>query len=121
MLIAHGSRRAEANADLAFVAGQLLARGRYPIVEVSYLEMAEPTIESAGTRCVAQGATHVILLPYFLSPGKHVAEDLAAVRDRLQARIPQCRFTLADPLGRHPLIVDVLEMRARDAGPDQGS
>lgn len=114
LLIAHGSRRAEANADLEHVAAGLRNRGRYPIVQVSFLELAEPGIEAGGASCVDHGATDVILLPYFLSPGKHVVEDLTAARDRLAARFPGVRFVLAEPLGRHPLLLDVLEQRARD-------
>lgn len=114
LLIAHGSRRAEANADLEFIAAQLRARGRYPIVGVSYLELAEPTIAAGGAQCVAAGATEVILVPYFLSPGVHVVDDLAEARDKLQQRFPQVRFALAEPLGRHPLLVDVVEQRANE-------
>jgi sirohydrochlorin ferrochelatase len=114
LLIAHGSRRPEANADLEYVAGQLRERGRYPVVRVSFLELAEPGIDAAGESCVEQRATDVILLPYFLSPGKHVAEDLTAARARLAERFPAVRFVLAEPLGRHPLLVDVLEQRARE-------
>src|SRR5438874_196384 len=76
LLIAHGSRKAEANADLAFVADRLRDRGRYPIVRVAYLELAEPTIADGGAACAAGGATEVILLPYFLSAGVHVRDDL---------------------------------------------
>ena len=115
LLIAHGSRRAEANADLEFVAAELRARGRYGIVRVSYLELAEPNIEAGGAQCVEAGATTVILLPYFLSPGVHVVEDLTEARDKLSARFPQVRFVLAEPLGRHPLLVDVVEQRANEA------
>jgi len=114
LLIAHGSRRAEANADLEFVAAELRARGRYPTVRVSYLELAEPNIEAGGVLCVEAGATEVILLPYFLSPGVHVAEDLTAARDALGTRFPDVRFVLAEPLGRHPLLVDVVEQRAAE-------
>jgi len=114
LLIAHGSRRAAANADLSHVAAELRERGRYPIVQVSFLELAEPNIEGGGVLCVEAGATDVILLPYFLSPGKHVVEDLTAARDRLSERFPTVRFVLAEPLGRHPLILDVLEQRARE-------
>ncbi len=113
LLIAHGSRRPEANADLEYVADRLRERGRYPVVQVSYLELAKPDIEGGGARCVDAGATDVILLPYFLSPGKHVVDDLAAARDRLAERFPGVRFVLAEPLGRHPLLIDVLEERAR--------
>ncbi|AWM40016.1 Sirohydrochlorin ferrochelatase [Gemmata obscuriglobus] len=115
LLIAHGSRRPEANADLEFVAASLRARGRYPVVQVSYLELAEPDIETGGAQCVGAGATDVLLLPYFLSPGIHVAEDLTEAREKLSARFPWVRFALAEPLGRHPLLIDVLEQRARAA------
>ncbi len=115
LLIAHGSRRAEANADLEFVAAALRERGRYPVVRVSYLELAEPNIAAGGALCVAAGATDVVLVPYFLSPGVHVAEDLTVARDELSARFPGVRFVLAEPLGRHPLLVDVVEQRAGEA------
>lgn len=115
LLIAHGSRRAEANADLHHVAEQILARGRYPVVQVSYLELAEPTIPAGGELCVRQGAMEVVMLPYFLSAGVHVREDMEAARAELAARFPHVTFTLAEPLGRHPLLLDVVEDRAREA------
>ena len=120
LLVAHGSRRPEANADLEFVAAALRDRGRYPVVRVSYLELAEPSIEAGGAQCVDAGATDVILVPYFLSPGVHVVEDLTAARAALAARFPHVRFALAEPLGRHPLLVDVVEQRANEAsgGPE---
>lgn len=114
LLIAHGSRRPEANADLEFVAAALRERGRYHFVCASYLELAEPNIEDGGVRCVEAGAAEVVLLPYFLSPGVHVAEDLTAARDALAVRFPQVRFALAEPLGRHPLLIDVVEQRANE-------
>lgn len=113
LLIAHGSRRPEANADLEFVAQALRARG-HAIVRVAYLELVEPNIETGGAQCAEAGATEVILLPYFLSPGVHVVEDLTEARDKLGARFPQVRFVLAEPLGRHPLLVDVVEQRAQE-------
>ena len=114
LMIAHGSRRPEANADLEYVAARMRERGRYPVVQVAYLELADPGIEAGGVLCVEAGATDVILLPYFLSPGKHVAEDLTAARDRLGGRFPAVRFVLAEPLGRHPLLLDVIDQRARE-------
>jgi sirohydrochlorin ferrochelatase len=115
LLIAHGSRRPEANADLEYIAGGLRDRGRYPIVQVSFLELAEPNIEAGGTVCVDLGATEVILLPYFLSAGVHVVEDLTESRNRLSERFPSVQFVLAAPLGRHALLLDIVEERAREA------
>jgi sirohydrochlorin ferrochelatase len=115
LLIAHGSRQAEANDDLHFVAQELRRRGPFAIVAESFLELATPTIEDAATECVKLQAERVILLPYFLSAGQHVQRDLTAIRDRLAERYPDVEFVLAEPIGRHPLVLDVLLERARAA------
>jgi sirohydrochlorin ferrochelatase len=115
LLIAHGSREAEANADLYHAVAELRRRGTYPVVEAAFLELAELTGEQAGIRCVEQGARRVILVPYFLSAGVHVRRDLTEIRRRLAERYPQVEFRLAAPLGRHALLVDVLADRARQA------
>ena len=115
LLIAHGSRNPEANADLHHVAAGLRQRG-YAIVEPSYLELAEPDIDNGGARCVERGADRVILVPYFLSAGVHVRRDLTAARERLAERFPAVEFRLAEALGRHPLLLDVVAERVREAG-----
>src|SRR5438445_4650787 len=116
LLIAHGSRQQQANEDLHDLVEQLRARRAYAIVEASFLELAEPSILEGGKNCVAQGARSVILLPYFLSAGVHVRRDLTEARARLRARFPEVEFRLAEPLGRHPLLVEVVVERAREAG-----
>src|SRR5262245_5424074 len=115
LLIAHGSRQDEANADLYYVVQAMRRRGRYAFVEASFLELAEPTIEEGAARCVQQGARCLVLLPYFLSAGVHVRRDLTEVRDRLAERYPHAEFRLAEPLGRHPLLLEVVAERAREA------
>jgi sirohydrochlorin ferrochelatase len=115
LLIAHGSRRPEANADLEFVAADMRRRGRFGFVQCSYLELAEPDIHTCGTKCVEAGATSVVMLPYFLSPGRHVTEDLTAARDQLAAAFPHVTFTLAAPLAGHPKLLDAVADRAAEA------
>jgi sirohydrochlorin ferrochelatase len=115
LLIAHGSRRPDANADLAYLVGQLRDRSRFPLVEGSFLELAEPTVAQAAARCVEQGAERILLVPYFLSAGVHVQRDLAGLRDELSRRYPAVNVRLAEPLGRHPLLVDVVSERADEA------
>jgi sirohydrochlorin ferrochelatase len=115
LLIAHGSRLETANQDLATLADQLRARRIYPIVEIAYLELAEPTILDAGNSCVQQGAERVFLLPYFLSAGAHVTNDLERFRLELAARFPRVRFTLCKPLSSHPLLVEIVIDRLRES------
>jgi sirohydrochlorin ferrochelatase len=114
LLIAHGSSQAEANADLHHLAETLRQRG-YGIVVASFLELAEPGIAAGGARCVELGAARVVMVPYFLSAGVHVRRDLTEARAQLAARFPHVKFRLAEPLGRHPLLAEVVLERVREA------
>lgn len=115
LLIAHGSRRPEANADLEFLAEKLRHRDQFSHVQPSFLELCEPGIIAGGIICAEKGATQVIMVPYFLSAGIHVVEDLTEARDQLRSRFPSVHFLLAEPLGRHPLLQDVVKDRVRQA------
>lgn len=108
LLIAHGSRRAEANADLDRLAELLRARDLYPIVETSYLDVTQPDIPAGGRNCVARGADRVLMLPYFLSAGSHVVDDLEAHRRTLSAEFPNVKFELCPPLGLHPKMLEIV-------------
>lgn len=119
LLIAHGSRQPEANDDLRHVAEVVRREGMRSvpasIVEASFLELAAPSIPEGARLCVAAGAKRVVMLPYFLSAGLHVREDLQRFRDELHAAHPDVEFVLAEPLGRHPLLIDVVLQRAAEA------
>ena len=73
ILVDHGSRRGESNQLLEEVAAAFARRfaERYPIVEPAHMELAEPTIAAAYARCVERGAERIVVVPYFLGPGKH--------------------------------------------------
>jgi sirohydrochlorin ferrochelatase len=117
ILIAHGSREEEANADLRHLAEELTRAGEYELVSAAYLELASPTIDEAAATCIGQGAGRLILLPHFLSAGVHIKRDLGSIRTRLAERFPEVDVRLADPIGRHPLLVQVLRDRAKEAKP----
>jgi sirohydrochlorin ferrochelatase len=111
LLIAHGSRNSGANDDLRYVAEQMSQRKLVEIVETGYLELATPTIAEAAQKCVFAGARCVLMVPYFLSAGVHVRQDLAAMRQRLAQKFWHVEFRLGEPLGRHPLLLDIVADR----------
>ena len=99
---------AAANADLLQLAEQLRSRLPGHVIETAYLELTEPTIPQGAARCVTLGATRVLLLPYFLSAGTHVTEDLRRFRAQFAEQWPSVRFDLCPPLGLHPLMLDIV-------------
>ncbi len=117
LLIAHGSRRPDANADLVRLAGMLRPRLPDEIIEIAYLELAAPTIPEGLERCLASGATRIRMLPFFLSAGSHVTQDLEAFRAEFAKVHPDRTVELCPPLGLHPRIVDILLDRLSEAGP----
>ena len=114
LLIAHGSRRAAANADLVRLAELVRARRPAEIVEIAYLELADPTIPQGAARCVERGATVVKMSPFFLSAGTHIAEDLTGFRSEFETQYPGVRFQLCPPLGLHPLLVEAVFERMNE-------
>ncbi|WP_166819775.1 sirohydrochlorin chelatase [Thalassoroseus pseudoceratinae] len=115
LLIAHGSRRPEANADLVTLATQVRERSDFAAIEVAYLELTEPTIPQGIAACVQPGIENVRLLPYFLSAGVHVIEDLEQHRQDAEKKYPHVTFELCPPLGLHPKIIDVVLDRSEES------
>jgi sirohydrochlorin ferrochelatase len=114
LLIAHGSRRPEANRDLVHLAEMLRPRVPGKLVEIGYLELAEPSIPAGLQKCVDQGARQIGMLPWFLSAGSHVTEDLTRFRDEFMAAHQDVSVSLHPPLGLHPLMVEILLARLEE-------
>jgi len=111
VVVDHGSRRAEAaRYHEAFVESW---RARHPdlVVEAAHLELVEPSIDTAFDRCVAAGATLVVLAPYFLWPGNHWDRDIPALAAAAAARHPGVRHLVTAPLGPHRLLGDIVDDR----------
>ncbi|MCA9041063.1 MAG: cobalamin biosynthesis protein CbiX [Planctomycetaceae bacterium] len=115
LLIAHGSRRQEANEDLIALARQLREEGTYPIVEYAFLELASPSIPQGAAACVEQGAVQVLMMPWFLSAGRHVADDLSEFCQQFSEEYPETSFTVCPPLGLHPAMLTIINDRLQEA------
>jgi len=115
LLIAHGSRRKEANDDLRTMADHLRSRIPDTHIEVAYLELTEPTIPQGARACIEAGAAKVYLLPFFLSPGIHVVQDLEEFREEFRQQWPEQEFAVCPPLGVHPHLVEILLTRLAEA------
>lgn len=114
IVVDHGSRVAESNALLDRVAARFAERfgTRYGIVEPSHMEIATPSIADAYARCVSRGATHIIVCPFFLAPGKHWTQDIPGLAAEAAEAFPHTSHRVADPLGVDDLILDLLAKRA---------
>jgi precorrin-8X/cobalt-precorrin-8 methylmutase len=105
------------------IADQLRRLGVAPVVEAGFLNFSQPTFAEAVASAVQQGASRIIVLPYFLVPGYYVANELPALVRMVAADYPHLSFTVAEGLGAHPALVKLALKRllAVDPAPDQRS
>lgn len=114
LLIGHGSSVAGANETLHAIAAMIGNRAEFDMVEVSFLSRNTADIQDKIDDCVQRGAQCILLYPYFLSAGSHVLNDLPSERDSAAGRHPDVRMALAEPLGPHPKLAEIVCERAQE-------
>ena len=113
VVVDHGSRVAESNALLERIARSFQQQSVYKIVEPAHMELAEPSIATAFTRCVEQGAELVVVSPFFLLPGEHWSKDIPNLTRAAAIAHPGVRFLVTAPLGLHPALFEVINAQVR--------
>jgi sirohydrochlorin ferrochelatase len=113
VIVDHGSRHQESNLMLNDFVEMFRARTGYKIVEPAHMELAEPTIKDAFGKCVQQGASRVIVSPYFLSPGRHWKQDIPALAAEASKEHSNIPYIVTAPLGLHELMVDIMNDRIK--------
>lgn len=111
LVVDHGSKRTAANEMLSDITTMLRARSKIPVY-MAHMELASPTIPDGIDACVRGGASHVIVLPFFLSPGKHTMMDIPEIAAAAAAKYPNVTHEVRPPIGTHPNVVDILLDRA---------
>lgn len=111
VIVDHGSRKAASNDMLLAAVEQFRSSSGYTIVEPAHMELAQPDIATAFDRCVAQGASRVVIFPYFLSPGRHWSEDIPALARAAASRHPNVTWIVTAPFGLHPGMTSIISDR----------
>jgi len=110
LVVAHGSRRDASNDEVRRLTDTLRAAAgnEYAQVECAFLELAQPSIPDGIDCCVAEGAREVVILPFFLSAGRHVAKDIPEIVDASRLRHPDVALRIAPYLGQSDKLVGSL-------------
>ena len=110
LLVAHGSRRKQSNDEVVLLADKLRnnCSQQYDIVNAAFLELAEVLIPDGIKKCIDQGASSIVVLPYFLNSGRHVIEDIPNILSECIALHSEINISLAPHLGASSLMMDLL-------------
>lgn len=123
VVAAHGSRAEAANRahrDVVDALADALSADPFNAtvggaVTPAFLELAEPTIPDAIDAAAATGVGTVLVVPYFLHPGRHLSDDLPAIIDAATARHPGIEIRLLGSFGAEPGVLDILAAQVTSA------
>ena len=119
VIFAHGSSVPSANSAVAEVARSTADAGGF-LVQVGFLDPVRPTLDEAVAKLIEQGATRVLVIPYFLTLGLHLQRDLPAIVGRISTRHPDVEIRVTPPLDGHAALVRILLDRTSEALKDWG-
>jgi len=116
LVVAHGSRRAESNDEVRQLTDCLASRTgeAFDRVSCAFLELAEPSIPDGLRADISAGADTIVVVPYFLSAGRHVIRDIPAEVEMVRQEHPAVAITLAPYLGAASGLVELLLAQAQD-------
>lgn len=115
LVVAHGSPDPSANRPVYAVAGRIGRQHGFAAVMVGFLGLNEPLIGPALDRIVADGMQRIVVAPYFLQLGGHVADDLPAAVAEARTRHRRAPIVLSEHLGYDPLLAAVIADRVAGA------
>jgi len=115
LIVAHGSRRMASNDEVREVARRFDRQEHgFDKVATAFLELDDPSIPQGLLNAIEQGATDIVVLPYFLSAGRHVSEDIPAEVISVQKDYPNVMIKIAPYLGASDRMPEILLAQTKD-------
>ena len=113
IIVAHGSRREASNDEVRELTERIRETSfEFDAVECAFLELAEPSIPDGIRAAIATGHDHIVVLPYFLSAGRHVMEDIPAQIQTVLEENPDTDVHLAPYVGSAEGIAELILQQA---------
>jgi sirohydrochlorin ferrochelatase len=111
ILLGHGSRAAGAAEDMEKVVARLMDDPQYDMVDICQMQGLGEHFPEVFDRCVARGATRVVVVPYFLHFGIHLRQDVPEMMMEKARQYPEVKMTLGKHLGYDDALVDIVKKR----------
>ena len=110
LVIAHGSRRDEANQQVLTLVKRLRDYFQTDMFEGAFMEIASPSIKDGIKTLSEKGVEELIVSPFFLFTGMHYSKDVPAlIREAIEEIDGRIGFKMLKPVGMHPDIFDLLK------------
>ena len=116
MVLVHGSRGERAKSEIPEILKRVTAGLKtllFQEVEIigAALQFNHPNLEEASEELIQKGASLIVVAPYFLFFGRHLAEDIPETIDNLKKIHPGVEFAMTENLGLNEYFIELIARR----------
>jgi sirohydrochlorin ferrochelatase len=108
IILGHGSKNSGSDDPLRQVAAEVKRLGTYGVVEYAYLQYADPTPQKTIESCARQNVERIVIVPFFMQPGAHVARDIPVLAEKAKKQYPTIDIVVTDYAGTHHLMTKIV-------------
>ncbi len=110
IIVAHGSRVQESNDEVRALAEAVALdlKSQFSMVTYAFLEIASPLLGEVIEQCAMQGAVQLVVLPYFLAPGRHIQNDIPNIIDEKCKKYPALNIQILPYIGKDKMMKNLI-------------
>jgi sirohydrochlorin cobaltochelatase len=87
------------------------------LVELAFLELMEPSLDSAVESLIKQGAKDITIVPVFFGQGGHLRNDFPVLLDACKSRFPEIHLSRTAAVGEDlGVLQSIIEFANRSLG-----
>ena len=114
ILVIHGMRKGKQNNMIyEFVKQLMMSKNRH--VHIAFLEGETHNLKVVLNNLIRQGSFEFNIIPLLLFPAKHYLYDIPSVLGSLKSDYPHIRSNIAQPLGTHREMSNIINRRIANA------
>jgi len=114
LLVGHGSRNQEGNAEIEQFHSQWQARHPDWHIELCFIELADVLLPE-GLQRAAQTAEKVVVVPLIISAAGHVKAEIPEHIEDARLQFPKVEFVYAPHLGSNETMLEILQKQLKSA------
>lgn len=111
LILAHGSKVEKTNETMEQYMDALKKYSGEVLLEKAYLQLMEPSMETAIETLYQNGVRQLTIFPFFLFQGNHILEDIPSVIESEKLKYPDLSIQFLSNIGFDETIVKLIATR----------
>lgn len=101
IVLAHGSRNKSSQQEILDLAASLEneSNGRFDFVRAAFIQFCPPPFMEVLSELAQEGVDKVVVIPFFISAGNHVTQDIPELLKGAKEKYPRMDFSVTPHCG----------------------